>query len=751
MTDAPQLDRGTAVRALYDEGILIAEERDGKTPRFTMQRSVPCEQRRQRVTVLRLDELLGNWDEDVPLPDEDGPDDGGPGGGPGDSDSGGPAGGDGVGDVWDELFRPSDATTEAVDVSQQTGLVSTTPTDQDLTSPDHTENHVSTWEDLEGRSATMGTTDLGSCIICGVSCSAAFLGYRIHLLCFRNSTEASRAAAASRGTSTQVPDVSMLAAAEPRALKTEAPEPAQSQSEASSTPPPTRAASGSQGRARSVERIKTAGDKFAGPAAVLDVDAIWMPDGTRHDRPAGVDHVGQVADLVHQLHLGTQVTARRAWPGQVWITPTALEAFGIPLAGVDLPDDTRERGEALRTLTKGTAFIADAITDGWQLGGAGDALATWTRVWRTDSDRRGVWVALMPGMDDPTWPADARLPIMADNPDPSTLVRRLSLFAGALHAPFTMSASTTGLDLMVDLRARDRDRMFSVVENLPWPATLPTTEGDLNWSRKPTSPEADLTYIHAYDRGGSYAAGIAGLELPIGEPVHHPEGSTISFDKKTPGYWRIVVPEAGDWRMPHPLNPRGRLPEQPIWITTPGLEFALEQEYAPTILEAYTWPDHGRVLDPWYDRVRDARTVLDTEDPDAQAARNQLKALYTFTIGMLGSETHMKGRREYAPHRRHHIIAKARTNILRRIAQIGHDADVWPVAVSKDTILYVSNEADPIKAWPGDPKQLGRGFGQYKPEASGLLADQLEFLNGFDYRGMKALKGADYVDDGLAD
>lgn len=773
MTDAPQLDRGTAVRALYDEGILIAEERDGKTPRFTMQRSVPCEQRRQRVTVLRLDELLGNWDErdDVPLPEGDGPDGGGsngggPSGGPGapEGPAGGAGGAESVGDVWDDLFRTHDtAATASVDVFSQSSLVSTQTNSQDLTSPDPTENHVSTtWEDLEGRTATMGSaTSAGPCIICGVNCSAAFLGYRIHVLCFRNSTEASRAAAASRGTATQ--PVAAVAAPTPteqpeQPIETAQPVPtptpaapvaAAAPSSSTSTRP--NPATGTRGRSRATERIEAADEKFAGPAAVLDVDAIWMPDGTRHDRPAGISHVGHVAELVDRLHLGTQVTARRAWPGQVWITPAALEAFGIPVGGEDLPDDTRERGEALRRLTKGTAFITDAIASGWQLGGAGDSLATWTRVWRTDSDRRGVWVTLMPGMDDPAWPADARMPILRDNPDHSTLVRRLSLFAGALHAPFTMSASTTGLDLMVDLRAKDRERMFTVVENLPWAATLSTTEADLNWSRKPTAEEAELTYIHAYDRGGSYAAGIAGLELPIGEPVHHPEGSAIAFDKKTPGYWRILVPEAGDWRMPHPLNPRGRLPEQPIWITTPGLEFAIEQEYNPEILEAYTWPEHGRVLDPWYDRVRDARTALDTEDPDAQAARNQLKALYTFTIGMLGSETHMKGRREYAPHRRHHIIAKARTNILRRVAQIGNDVDVWPVAVSKDTILYVSNEADPIKAWPGDPKQLGRGFGQYKPEASGLLADQLEFLNGFDYRGMKALKGADYVDDGLAD
>ncbi|MGH4001409.1 MAG: hypothetical protein ACRDTJ_28565, partial [Pseudonocardiaceae bacterium] len=378
-------------------------------------------------------------------------------------------------------------------------------------------------------------------------------------------------------------------------------------------------------RTRTSERIAAADEKFAGPAAVLDVDAIWLPDGTRVPRPEALVHVGQVADLVEQLQLGTQVTPRRAWPGQIWITPQAMAGFGIEVS--DLPDDTRERGDQLRLATRGTQFVTEAQADGWSLGGAGDSLATWTRVWREDSDRRGVWVALIAGMDDPAWiRAGERQPLFADNPGPGTLARRLALFAGALQAPFTMSAATTGLDLMVDLRAKDRDRMFAPVENLPFPATVSTLEAEVNWSRKPTAEEAGCEFIHAYDRGGSYAAGIAGLELPVGEPVHHEEGGEIRFDRKLPGYWRVPVPAAGDWRMPHPLNPRGRMPEQPVWLTTPGLEFAIEQGYDVEILEAYVWPDHARVLDPWYDRIREARTSLDTADPDAQTARSQLKA-----------------------------------------------------------------------------------------------------------------------------
>lgn len=74
-----------------------------------------------------------------------------------------------------------------------------------------------------------------------------------------------------------------------------------------------------------------------------------------------------------------------------------------------------------------------------------------------------------------------------------------------------------------------------------------------------------------------------------------------------------------------------------------------------------------------------------------------------------------------------------------RIAQIGEDTGQWPVAVTKDTVLYVSDESDPKLAWPGGPKQFGRGFGQYKPEGSALLAEHQQYLDGKGYRGKSDL------------
>ena len=238
--------------------------------------------------------------------------------------------------------------------------------------------------------------------------------------------------------------------------------------------------------------------------------------------------------------------------------------------------------------------------------------------------------------------------------------------------------------------------------------------------------------MHSYDRGGSYLAGAAGLELGVGRAEHHPDGR--AFDPKLPGYWRIEVPDAADWRLPHPLTPTNSIPAGPVWVSTPTLQLGYQNGYDVPVLEAYTWPEHLRILDPWYERVRDARTALDIDDAGAQAARGLVKLVAVATIGIMGSHTHLKGKVGYAPERRHHIVGKARANIWRRVAQIGRDSDVWPVAAATDTVLYASDDPDPVSAWPGKAEHYGRGLGQFKWEGSALLAEHLPHLTGKGYR-----------------
>lgn len=473
------------------------------------------------------------------------------------------------------------------------------------------------------------------------------------------------------------------------------------------------------------------------PAAVLHTDGLWLADGARVELTAPIRHVGEVAELAYQHNLGYRLTPKYSEPGQIWITADACRQFGIDVDAIS----RRDRAKSLRQLTENLDFVTLAVDEGWSLGGAGEdltahRLGTWTRVYR--DDKRGVMIALIPGMGSG---AD-EMPILADDPTPAQIAQRLRLLADALRFPWKINAGVTAVDLMLQTRTKAwspqqwRHLVFAPSTTTP-PFGITDIESDFDWSRPPTNEESQRRYVHAYDRGGSYPAAISGLELPIGDPVHHPDGAP--FDPKTPGYWLTNVPEGADWRLPYVLNPRGLQFTGPKWVCTPRLERAIALGYQPDIVEAWIWPQHGRVLLGFYERFRDANTALDTDDPDAQAARNQAKIIRTHGIGIIGSDEHLKGKPAYSPERRLHVISKANSNIVYRLDQIGHQTGQWPVAVATDTVLYVSDDPDPVTAWPGSPDSFGRGFGQYKPEASGLLADHLEHLNGSDYRGKRDL------------
>jgi len=468
---------------------------------------------------------------------------------------------------------------------------------------------------------------------------------------------------------------------------------------------------------------------FLGPAAVLDPTGVWLSDGTSTPPPHPIRHVGDVAALVEHFRLGTVTGRGLSEPGQVWLTAAMLTELGIDLTA--MPTKPHLLREGLEHATKGSAFVTDAITAGFTIDKPKNeptktALSPFSRIRRSDSSQF-VWVAALPAMN----PDRLVMPILGDEPAPGVLADRLARFAAALQFPWTLHPGVTGIDLMLTTRHGHRD-WFT-----PYDPVEPAQEGDLaadiTWSRQPLDSERRLTYVHAYDRGGSHLAGAAGLELGVGKPVHHELGCT--FSAKLPGYWQVEAGETGDWRIPHLLWPTENPPAEPIWVATPTLALAYEHDVIPPILQAYTWPEHTRILDPWYARIRDARTELDTDDPDDQLVRDLVKVVYTRTLGMLGSHQYMTGRPGYAPERRHMIQAKARANIMRRILQIGHDTNRWPLAINADTIVYASDVPDPAVAWPGKPDHQGRGLGQYKPEGSALMANHAHHFTGQGYRG----------------
>jgi len=169
------------------------------------------------------------------------------------------------------------------------------------------------------------------------------------------------------------------------------------------------------------------------------------------------------------------------------------------------------------------------------------------------------------------------MPVLAGRPSPAQVARRLQLLAGALGFPWKINGNVTAIDLLVQARPKTFNGREWKGEVLAPSTTAPPygildVERDYNWTRQPTAEERRCRYVHAYDRGGSHFAALSTLELPIGDPIHHPDGT--KFDPRLPGYWLVDVPENHNWRMPYVLNPNDYQFNEPKWVSTPRIERA---------------------------------------------------------------------------------------------------------------------------------------------------------------------------------
>lgn len=479
--------------------------------------------------------------------------------------------------------------------------------------------------------------------------------------------------------------------------------------------------------------------EYRAAAAVLDTDGLWFPDGSVEQLPFPLRHLGDVVQLSEHFRLGTVISRwkdrsneeqMRVEGGQIWVTTRAAAELGIPVDGIVA--NKFQRLQALREVTTDIPFVRLAVSAGWQVGGDRQSLSPVTRVWKAQDRRNAHQLVLIDFVKD-----DFRNSVLADDPAPATIARRLQAFADAVGYPYTVSATTTAFNLMDTLRRKDRDEVFAPTAVIP-PHSY-DIERDIFWTRKPTEEELGHEFVHGYDRGASYLGAAQGVNFGIGSPVH--QTADITFDPKLPGYWLVSVPPKTEWLWPNPLDPVSRTEQyEQIWVTTPRLAWAIAQGYEDLqIHEAYVWLSNGRILDGWAGRVSDALKALDTGNPDDKAARAIVKQFYVRTFGEMASFTYHEGRRFFAPERFHTIQERASTNILRRIQKIGTDTGRWPVAIERDLVLYTSPEPDPTAGWPGDAANFGRGVGQFKAELTGRLEVVLPYLDGTRFRGKSML------------
>ena len=117
--------------------------------------------------------------------------------------------------------------------------------------------------------------------------------------------------------------------------------------------------------------------------------------------------------------------------------------------------DPADLAGVVAAATRDRAALTGAVKAGWSIGGGGQALRAFTRVWH--GHQHAPWLVLLPAVAGAT----GNLPLLSDEPGPAELARRLQRFADTVGQPWKVSNGATGLDLLTTLRFRDRERMLA--------------------------------------------------------------------------------------------------------------------------------------------------------------------------------------------------------------------------------------------------------------------------------------------------
>lgn len=441
--------------------------------------------------------------------------------------------------------------------------------------------------------------------------------------------------------------------------------------------------------------------------AVLDADKLCIDDET-HSVPDALR--AETADLgaVVRFMVEHRVT-------QPWLHHTYTDKAGI----------LRQRG--IDAVRKGMphAFAENIdMPDGWLMLNPG-VVKSFMQARR---DNGGEIEIFMPALD-----PDSSFRTAADA---SVLMSAINTFKA--ETGFRYRVNDAAMCHIIIRKLHDRKKNAASLDltaslapvDFPEPMRENTNARDLVWARSLTDAEAtDGQFIHGYDRNAQYLAAMSSLTLGFGKPslIRAP-----AFDKARAGAWlaRIELPQSWDKRLPDPFA--GKSASGSNWVTTPLLDLAEELGCRITIERAWLFPETHRPLEPLYKLLRGARaSLLDDDRPGPAIALETVKALYragTGNFGQLKASQSTEPIDLYRPDWRLFIIDTAKANLVRLMLKAG----VFPIAVNVDEVYLVTEERDPLKAFPTLP--LGAGLAHVKLKTMAMPRDRLPkpFLNGAD-------------------
>ncbi len=437
---------------------------------------------------------------------------------------------------------------------------------------------------------------------------------------------------------------------------------------------------------------EAAGERWRAAEAILTASEAILPDGTRLPLPGDLAHVGDVARWAGEQRIGHGGGAARPEPGHVWLSRDFLESRGLPVrdrkamgAGELIRAEEQLRA-ALDQAYETHDFFTAAAVDGYQMG----KRSGWSRVWKKSTPDSAVVTSA-------EWVGTG---LASGDPEPAHLIRRFGLWTGLTGHPLVINEGVTFKNLC-RLPAAE-------LPSLPWAAMA----ADFMWQREVGDTDR-APFVHCYDRRKSYLAACSSAEAS--DTLVHVANPDV--DAKRPGFWHVTSTTWNElgYQVPDPrLDYEGTLCE---WIATPTLALLLEHCQVE-VDEAWLYTGQvGRVTEKAYRAIKGALDTAEQwkSDEDIAVVIDALKASYRVGIGQMAQiKDEGQTKRGHRPDVRATIIATHRANSLRAMIHAGK-AGTWPLVMARaDSVLFSSEESDPVRAWPGRADGMSAQLGKYK-------------------------------------
>jgi hypothetical protein len=341
------------------------------------------------------------------------------------------------------------------------------------------------------------------------------------------------------------------------------------------------------------------------------------------------------------------------------------------------------------------------------------------------------------------WAATDQGPF-AELPDAGSRVAALELFAAASRMPWQGSGGATFESILRVSHRTDGHRVSDLGPSIEpvglvdlKTAGVPKAHGekDLAWDRRPD--DAPGQYAHAFDRAGSYMAGMGEAAFGLGEPAHLVDPHRFDPKERRPGWWCIrPCVEGYPAGIPYLASSTGRLPAESTrshWVTTPTARFlAKDLGLEVNVVHAWVWPTSEAYFRTVRKHLGTARSALVATrgTPEGEVAYSASKRVYSEGLNNLRAQYHadaleelpgglVRGPELWRPNVHTQVVALHRANMTRSIRKVGTASGVWPVATLRiDEWAYLTDEPDPLTFAATIGLPIGTDLGQWKPSRS---------------------------------